>query len=109
MKEMNSFKFVSYKNGGHACAVGLCHSMRLTKFCFIFQYYASELSRPGTRREGWGSAEATEMVLNNLFYITAKVRVEVKTHFVQGDDLVIVASEVSTTGKMSSRPARRSL
>ncbi|XP_042872601.1 protein furry-like isoform X6 [Penaeus japonicus] len=24
------------------------------------------------RREGWGSAEATEMVLNNLFYITAK-------------------------------------
>jgi hypothetical protein len=32
------------------------------------------MSRPGTRREGWGSAEATEMVLNNLFYITAKVR-----------------------------------
>ncbi|XP_071438579.1 protein furry [Hetaerina americana] len=25
-----------------------------------------------SRREGWGSAEATEMVLNNLFYITAK-------------------------------------
>lgn len=24
------------------------------------------------RREGWGSAEATEMVLNNLFYITVK-------------------------------------
>ncbi|XP_064474584.1 protein furry-like [Ornithodoros turicata] len=24
------------------------------------------------RKEGWGSAEATEMVLNNLFYITAK-------------------------------------
>lgn len=23
-------------------------------------------------REGWGSAEATEMVLNNLFYVTAK-------------------------------------
>jgi hypothetical protein len=39
----------------------------------MFQYYASELSRPGSRREGWGSAEATEMVLNNLFYITAKV------------------------------------
>ena len=27
----------------------------------------------GLRREGWGSVEATEMVLNNLFYITAKV------------------------------------
>ncbi|XP_068083711.1 protein furry [Anabrus simplex] len=37
-----------------------------------FQYYATEMSRPGSRREGWGSAEATEMVLNNLFYITAK-------------------------------------
>ncbi|XP_069669911.1 protein furry isoform X4 [Periplaneta americana] len=37
-----------------------------------FQYYASEMSRAGSRREGWGSAEATEMVLNNLFYITAK-------------------------------------
>lgn len=31
------------------------------------------MSRGGARREGWGSAEATEMVLNNLFYITAKV------------------------------------
>lgn len=30
------------------------------------------MTRGGTRREGWGSAEATEMVLNNLFYITAK-------------------------------------
>ncbi|KAJ0183584.1 hypothetical protein K1T71_000007 [Dendrolimus kikuchii] len=35
------------------------------------QYYASENGRSG-RREGLGSAEATEMVLNNLFYITAK-------------------------------------
>lgn len=26
------------------------------------------------RKEGWGSAEATEMVLNNIFYITAKVK-----------------------------------
>uniref|UniRef100_A0A1B6DZ54 Protein furry n=1 Tax=Clastoptera arizonana TaxID=38151 RepID=A0A1B6DZ54_9HEMI len=37
-----------------------------------FQYYANDLMRSGTRREGWGSVEATEMVLNNLFYITAK-------------------------------------
>ncbi|XP_075990394.1 microtubule binding protein furry isoform X2 [Anticarsia gemmatalis] len=35
------------------------------------QYYAAEAGRGG-RREGLGSAEATEMVLNNLFYITAK-------------------------------------
>ncbi|KAJ8877505.1 hypothetical protein PR048_021960 [Dryococelus australis] len=35
-------------------------------------YYATEASRSGSRREGWGSAEATEMVLNNLFFITAK-------------------------------------
>ncbi|XP_028156652.1 protein furry-like [Ostrinia furnacalis] len=34
------------------------------------EYYA-EAGRGG-RREGLGSAEATEMVLNNLFYITAK-------------------------------------
>ncbi|KAG7313541.1 hypothetical protein JYU34_000685 [Plutella xylostella] len=38
--------------------------------CYI-QYYTSESGRGG-RREGLGSAEATEMVLNNLFYITAK-------------------------------------
>jgi hypothetical protein len=37
-----------------------------------FQYYAAELSQPGSRREGWGSAEATQMVLNNFFFITAK-------------------------------------
>ncbi|KAL1131070.1 hypothetical protein AAG570_012307, partial [Ranatra chinensis] len=35
--------------------------------------YTNDLNRPGqARREGWGSVEATEMVLNNLFYITAK-------------------------------------
>lgn len=37
-----------------------------------FQYYTNELNQSGGRREGWGSVEATEMVLNNLFYITAK-------------------------------------
>ncbi len=25
-------------------------------------------------RDGWGTAEATEMITNNLFYITVKVR-----------------------------------
>lgn len=37
------------------------------------QHYTTEAGRGG-RREGLGSAEATEMVLNNLFYITAKVK-----------------------------------
>ncbi|XP_016844243.1 protein furry isoform X3 [Nasonia vitripennis] len=41
-----------------------------------YQCYGNDVtarSGAGTgRREGWGSAEATEMVLNNLFYITAK-------------------------------------
>lgn len=36
-------------------------------------YFQYESKHPGSRREGMGSAEATEMVLNNLFYITAKV------------------------------------
>ncbi|XP_045531819.1 protein furry isoform X2 [Pieris brassicae] len=35
------------------------------------QYYGAEGGRSG-RREGLGSVEATEMVLNNLFYITVK-------------------------------------
>ncbi|KAF5298944.1 hypothetical protein FQR65_LT19560 [Abscondita terminalis] len=39
---------------------------------FYYQYYANDMGRAGGRREGWGSAEATEMVLNNIFYITAK-------------------------------------
>jgi hypothetical protein len=30
----------------------------------------------GRGREGWGSSEATEMITNNLFYITVKVRLE---------------------------------
>ena len=29
----------------------------------------------GRSREGWGSSEATEMITNNLFYITVKVRI----------------------------------
>ncbi|XP_050432999.1 protein furry isoform X2 [Adelges cooleyi] len=38
-----------------------------------FQYYPTEGGQASScRREGWGSVEATEMVLNNLFYITAK-------------------------------------
>jgi len=40
---------------------------------YQYPYYQSyEMGRPGVRREGWGSAEATEMVTNNLFYITCR-------------------------------------
>lgn len=41
------------------------------------------MGKSGGRKEGWGSAEATEMVLNNIFYITAKVTLGVlyKTHY----------------------------
>lgn len=40
-----------------------------------YQYYTNEMGHSGSRKEGWGSAEATEMVLNNIFYITAKVNI----------------------------------
>ena len=33
-----------------------------------------EYLSPPLKGDGWGSAQATEMLLNNLFYITAKVR-----------------------------------
>ncbi|GAB6027284.1 hypothetical protein CHUAL_001566 [Chamberlinius hualienensis] len=36
------------------------------------EFFPNEACKPSFRKEGWGSAEATEMVLNNLFYITAK-------------------------------------
>merc|ERR1719422_1634964 len=40
---------------------------------YQYPYYQSyEMARPGVKREGWGSSEATEMVTNNLFYITCK-------------------------------------
>lgn len=33
----------------------------------------TETLKPPLKGEGWGSQEATKMVLNNLFYITVKV------------------------------------
>ncbi|XP_044733095.1 protein furry isoform X3 [Chrysoperla carnea] len=43
---------------------------------YFQQYYSNDLVGrtpvDNNRRDGWGSVEATEMVLNNLFYITAK-------------------------------------
>ena len=38
----------------------------------------SEKGNTGGGREGWGTAEATEMIMNNLFYITVKVRIASK-------------------------------
>lgn len=47
---------------------------KLFFFMFNFlQYYPNSGTRG--RREGSGSTEATEMILNNLFYITVKVRI----------------------------------
>ncbi|XP_054710198.1 protein furry-like [Uloborus diversus] len=46
----------------------LAHLSRIQEFCSTETCQSISLDR----REGWGSAEATEMVLNNLFYITAK-------------------------------------
>lgn len=46
----------------------LPHLSRIQEFCSTETCTSIVLER----REGWGSAEATEMVLNNLFYITAK-------------------------------------
>lgn len=40
--------------------------------------YPESVSRG--RREGSGSTEATEMILNNLFYITTKVGVQCNVH-----------------------------
>ncbi|KAK9877860.1 hypothetical protein WA026_020090 [Henosepilachna vigintioctopunctata] len=37
---------------------------------FAYQYYGTDVGR--SKKYGWGSAEATEMVLNNMFYLTAK-------------------------------------
>ena len=37
-----------------------------------------EKGNTGGGREGWGTAEATEMIMNNLFYITVKVHIASK-------------------------------
>ena len=37
------------------------------------QHHSAGLAT-GHHREGWGTSEATEMITNNLFYITVKVR-----------------------------------
>ena len=50
-------------------------SSRVWAFRCVSQYFSQieAVSATQQRREGWGSAEATEMVINNLLYITAKV------------------------------------
>lgn len=49
------------------------HSIFLSKLGENRSVYA----QPFLRGEGWGSPQATEMVLNNLMYITCKVSGEV--------------------------------
>lgn len=44
----------------------------LSSFLTKMQEVGDEF-QPWLHGEGWGSAQATEMVLNNLFYITVKV------------------------------------
>ncbi len=39
----------------------------------------TDYMKPPLKGEGWGSPQATEMVLNNLLFITAKVRHASKT------------------------------
>lgn len=43
------------------------------------QFYPDSSAR--SRREGSGSTEATEMIVNNLFYITTKVRNDIDTEY----------------------------
>lgn len=58
------------------CGFGCLPKFDPWNYVYIFsrynlQYYSDAGTRG--RREGSGSTEATEMILNNLFYITAKV------------------------------------
>lgn len=49
------------------------HTWVILFFSFSFSVqYPDSVARG--RREGSGSTEATEMILNNLFYITTKVK-----------------------------------
>ena len=40
---------------------------------FLNRQQDSDYRKPPLKGEGWGSPQATEMVLNNLMFITAKV------------------------------------
>lgn len=56
----------------HLPAIKHVCQLYLTTAIFVLQYYPNSGTRG--RRDGSGSTEATEMILNNLFYITVKVR-----------------------------------
>ena len=51
----------------------LPQSSPLTNFLVRLHDNYTETFKPPLKGEGWGSQEATKMVLNNLFYITVKV------------------------------------
>lgn len=44
----------------------------------------------GRGREGWGSSEATEMITNNLFYITVKVRLKKECKILRNQYKVLI-------------------
>ena len=51
----------------------LPHASPLTSFLTRLTDTNPEAFMPPLKGEGWGSTQATEMVLNNLFYITVTV------------------------------------
>ena len=51
----------------------LPQSSPLSNFLVRLHDNYTETFKPPLKGEGWGSQEATKMVLNNLFYITVKV------------------------------------
>ena len=51
----------------------LPQSNTMSMFILRFHDNYTETFKPPLKGEGWGSQEATKMVLNNLFYITVKV------------------------------------
>ena len=54
----------------------LPQSSPLNTFLTRLHETQTETLKPPLKGEGWGSPEATKMVLNNLFYITVKVSTE---------------------------------
>ena len=59
----------------------LPQSNPLSTFLIRLHDNYTETFKPPLKGEGWGSQEATKMVLNNLFYITVKVSIVLSGSF----------------------------
>lgn len=59
----------------------LPQSSPLSNFLIRLQDNQSDSFKPPLKGEGWGSPEGTKMVLNNMFYITVKVSLFLRTTF----------------------------